>query len=151
MPGEIEYTVVAGKLRTVHVEAQLSAADEDHLLANAGQWADGYVPTTKLGLCSRVPEQADSRPQWIYVTGEGLEGEALDAYKDGVREFFTMPKCHLLVGRIMRGEEGYTDTPGEGGVKGADAWRTRFAGTPYNMHDGAGSFVVTAPEGEGGE
>ena len=142
MPGEITITTT-GKLRTKMVDAQFSAADEDTLLANGGQWPEGYIPQTVLRLFSRVSDDPNSPPQLIQVGPgeEGMDPGALAAYKAGVREFFLMPACHVLIGRIMRGEHGYTNGPG---IQGADEWRSRFAGTEYNMHDGSGDFVISA-------
>lgn len=142
MPGQITHTE-ARQLRTVLVDAQFSAADEDTLLTNAGQWPEGYIPQTILRLHSRESDDPNSPPQQIQV-GPGhpdMDPALLADYKDGVREFFLMPKCHLLVGRIMRGE--HVDGPG---LDGGDDWRRRFSGAEYNMHDGSGDFVVTAPE-----
>lgn len=147
MPGQITETLNL-TLRTVRVEAQFSAADEANLGANAGQWGEGYVPSTVLRLTSRDSEDPSSRPQTITASGAGLEGEALDDYKAAVREFFLMPNAHAFVGKIFRGTAGYADTQGEGGITGANAWRSRWAGAEYDMHDGSGSFTVTAPEVE---
>lgn len=141
MPGEIT-TTTHGQLRTKVVDAQFSAVDEDTLLSNGGQWPEGYVPQTVLRLFSRDSDNPNSPPQLITVgPGDGMSPALLARYRAGVREFFSMPACHILVGEIMRGE--HVDGPG---LDGGDAWRTRFAGVEYDMHDGSGTFTITEPE-----
>lgn len=139
MPGAITRTVI-GQLRTVLVEAEFSALDEDHLVAQGGVWAADYVPQTVLRLHSRESDDPNSRPQLIQVGPGALDMDPalLVDYRASVREFFTMPKSHLLVGRVMRGV--YTNGPA---LKGGDEWRQRFAGVEYDMHDGSGNFEVT--------
>jgi hypothetical protein len=141
MPGEITRTIT-GELRTVLVTAALSKGDEDTLLANAGQFPAGYLPTTVISLYSRESDDPNSPPQMLSVgpATEEMESDALAQYVAGVHEFFTMPECHKLAGGVMRGE--YRGP----GIQGGDEWRTRFAGVDYNMHDGSGDFTVTAPE-----
>lgn len=143
MPGQITVTKTA-PLRTLLVSAEFSAADEDTLVANGGKWPSGYLPQTILRLRSNAGESSPgNQPSTIQVGPGSAEMDAalLADYKEAVKEFFTMPAAHTLVGRIMRGEY-----PDRAGVYGGDAWRERFAGAEYNMHDGSGDFVITAPE-----
>lgn len=145
MPGEI-YRTLTLELRTVMVSCQFSKLDEDHLGVNAatyGGFAPGYLPQSILTLHSRESDDPNSPPQSITVgpATEETDAALLADLRKGVFEFFVMPKCHLLVGKIMRGE--HVDGPG---LQGGDAWRTRFDGVEYNMHDGSGNFVITAPE-----
>lgn len=143
MPGQINRTVTDA-LRTVQVEAELHSDDEAHLVAHAGQWVGDYAPRSTLRLYSRAGHGAPVR---ISATGEGLAGEALGDFRAAVREFFMMPAAHQFVGRIFRGEPGYRNTGGpERGISGADEWRSAYQGASYDMHDGSGSFIVTAPE-----
>ena len=142
MPGQITFTQAA-PLRTLLVSAEFCPVDEATLLSNGGSWPHGYIPQTILRLRSNIGEPSPGNPPTTIQVGPGtaeMEAALLTDYREAVIEFFTMPKSHALVGKIMRGE--HTD---RSGVYGGDAWRRRFAGAEYDMHDGSGSFTVTRP------
>lgn len=135
MSGEMRVEITL-KIGAQFVKLELNGeADQANLLANGGAFSEEYVP---VGVLSTDLHSSDGTKRSGKVSATGLKAKA------AIQEFYRMSEALKLFRRCFDGT--YTDKTE--GISGSDRARTNMAGATYDVHDGSGPFVITAPAPE---